>query len=165
MQRTLIALTAALACTAAHADESVKPAAARATATVAPAKHNGSGIVLAYEAPARAELNQASVLTLRLSGIAAEGASIELRAPAGLTVTPSGGTIALPRGVETTLALSVTPTAHGVHYLDVFTRQNGRISAHSIAVSTGTATTQHLKRAGSAQTTPSGERIVSLPAR
>lgn len=162
LQRTLLAL-AAFTCLAAQAHEVTKPSGARAV--VAPAKANGSGVVLRYEVPPRIELHQAANVTLRLSGVDASDASVEIRAPAGLAVAPPAAAVrALPRGVETTLVLSVTPTAHGVHYLDVFTRQHGRLTAQSIAISTGTATPQHLKRAGTAQTTPSGERIVSLPA-
>lgn len=163
LQRTILALAAVLAFTGAGAHEAAKTAPAE-RGVLAAAKPNGSGIALRVQAPARVGLDQPAAVTLRLSGIDATDASVEIRAPAGLAVTPAPATVALPRGVETTLTLSVVPTAHGVHYLDVFTRQHGRVSAHSIAVTTGTSTTQHLKATGSAQTTPSGERVISLPA-
>ena len=162
LQRTILAIAAVLACTGAVAHDGAKSAAVRSAP--AAAKPNGSGVALRYEVPARVELNRPVTLTLRLSGVDSSDAAVEIRVPAGLSVTPAPAATALARGVETTLTLAVTPTAHGVHYLDVFTRQHGRLTAHSIAVSTGTSTTQHLKRAGNVQATPSGERVVSLPA-
>jgi hypothetical protein len=163
LQRTILALAAVLACTGVGAREADKAAPADRGALAA-AKPNGSGIALRVQAPARVDLGQPATVTLRLAGVDAPDASVEVRAPAGLTITPSPAAVALPRGVETTLTLSVVPTTHGVHYLDVFTRQHGRLTAHSIAVSTGTATTQHLKATGTVQTTPAGERVISLPA-
>jgi len=84
-----------------------------------------------------------------------------------VTITLADGSaatsVALPRDRETTLELRVTPQADGVHYLDVFTTQNGRSSAQSVALKVGNAVAA-MKRNGAAQTTPSGEKIISLPA-
>lgn len=135
--------------------------------TVAPAKPQGSGIVLRYDVPARLSVGQAAPVRLRFSRVSADDARVELKVPDGVSVTLADGSaatsVALPRDRETTLELRVTPKNDGVHYLDVFTTQNGRSSAQSVALRVGSAAAA-MKRNGAAQTTPSGERVISLPA-
>jgi len=133
----------------------------------APSKPSGSGVRLRYEVPARLNVGQTATVRLRFDRVAAEGARVELKAPPGVTMTlVDGGDasgVALPRGRDTTLELRVTPQTDGVHYIDVITTQDGRGGAQSVALKVGTGAPQ-LKQHGAAQTTPSGEKVISLPA-
>jgi hypothetical protein len=162
---TLILSSAALA----HGDPSHQPKAVKRGAwTLAPAKPQGSGIVLRHDVPARLSVGQTATVRLRFDRVSADGARVELKAPDSVTITLADGSVVtsvvLPRERETTLELRVTPQADGVHYLDVFTTQNGRSSAQSVALKVG-STAAAMKRNGVAQTTPSGEKVISLPAR
>lgn len=161
---TLILSSAALA----DGDASHRHKAAKQGAwTLAPAKPQGSGIVLRHDVPTRLSVGQTATVRLRFDRVSADGARVELKAPDGVTITLADGSaatsVALPRDRATTLELRVTPQADGVHYLDVFTSQNGRSSAQSVALKVGTAAAA-MKRNGVAQTTPAGEKVISLPA-
>jgi hypothetical protein len=161
---TLILSTAAVAGgETTHSHKAIKQGAW----TVVPAKPQGSGIVLRHDVPTRLSVGQTATVRLRFDRVIADGARVELKAPDNVTITLADGSaatsVALPRDRETTLELRVTPQADGVHYLDVFTTQNGRSSAQSVALKIGSAAAA-MKRNGAAQTTPSGEKIISLPA-
>jgi hypothetical protein len=72
-------------------------------------------------------------------------------------------TTTLQRGESRTLNIDVPPQADGVHYLDVVTTQAGRTSVQSVPLKVGSGRAA-LKPEGRPQTTPSGEKIISLPA-
>lgn len=130
------------------------------------AKANGSGIALRYRVPANLQPGQPADIELEFSGVTAADAAAQWRAPAGSAMTAAQGSTAtsttLPPGQTTTVRLTITPSADGMAYVDVFTSQNGRTSAQSVPLKVGTGQVV-LKREGSAMTTPSGERVISLP--
>src|SRR5688572_137209 len=103
---TLIVSSAALAGgDSAHQHKAVK----KGAWTLAPAKPNGSGIVLRYDVPARLSVGQTATVRLRFDRVNADGARVELKAPEGVTVTLADGSaarnFALSRDRETTLEL------------------------------------------------------------
>lgn len=130
-----------------------------------PAKHNGSGVDLSARLPKQPlDVGQPAPVQLRFDGAA--GARLALRAPAGVSVQLADGS-ALPVDMEVPdggLTLQVQPLAQGLHYLVVTTTRGGRRSVQAVPLKVGGATPQ-LPHDGQATTTPSGEAVISLPAR
>ena len=161
--------TALIACAQAGGSGDAAPAAAKEGAagswTQAAAKPNGSGVRLAYNV-APMQPGRVGSVQLRLSGVTADDARVEWRAPAGGVVTSAAvgaaTSMSLPRGQVTTQLLDVTAAADGMAYLDVFTTQGGRTTAQSVPLKVGSGAIV-LKREGTAQTMPSGEKVISLP--
>ena len=180
MKRTLIpsawlialAGSCAMAGTAhADGDPGASPRAAKAKArshwTEAPAgKQNGSGIRMSYIVPAGMQPGQSARVQLQFSGVTADDARVEWRAPEGSSVSSAqlgaAASMALPPGQVTTVTLDITPAVDGMAYLDVFTFQGGRGSAQSLPLKVGSGAVK-LKREGTLQTSPSGEKVISLP--
>jgi hypothetical protein len=174
--RLLLAATAAacgLAAAPVRADSPAAPAAqpaskAKAKWIKAAQKHNGSNIQLSYQVPANLSAGQTVAVQLRFAGITQDDASVRITAPAGMQLASANGSaalgtgMALPRGRTTELVLQVTPGANGLEYLNVFTAQGGRSSAQSIPLQVGN-TKQALKTTGKPETTPSGEKVISMP--
>lgn len=133
----------------------------------AAAKHGGSGISLRYSVPDAVQPNQPIALQLQFGGVGEDDARVELRAPAGTTITDAGGAavtgLTLPRGQTTTLSLTVTGTADGMQFIDVFTTQGGRSTAQSVPLKVGKGELS-LKKTGTLRVEPNGERVISLPA-
>ena len=152
----------------AHADGMpMPPRTVKSSWTAAPAgKANGSGVRLSYLVPANLQPGQIARVELRFSGVAVDDARVNWRAPAGSTVTSqqvgAATSMTLPVGEVTTITLDITPAADGMAYLDVFTAQGGRASAQSVPLKVGSGKVA-MKREGTVQTAPSGERVISLP--
>ena len=129
-------------------------------------KHNGSGIRVSYIVPAGMQPGQSARVQLQFSGVTADDAKVEWRGPAGSSISSAqlgaATTMALPAGQVTTISLDVTAAADGMAYLDVFTSQGGRGSAQSLPLKVGSGKVA-LKREGTMQTAPSGEKVLSLP--
>lgn len=146
-----------------------EPKGALATAkwVTAASKHNGSGIRLSYSVPDALQAGQPARVQLRFSGVTAQGATVALRVPAGTELTADSGLaigrVPLAVGQVTTLDLRVVPTADGLQTLDVFTSQAERSSAQSVPLKVGSGTAKP-QAPGKVMTTPSGEKIISLPA-
>jgi len=134
--------------------------------THAAGKHNGSGIRLSYIVPAGMQPGQSARVQLQFSGVTGDDARAEWRGPAGSSVSSaqlgSAASMALPPGQVTTISLDVVPAADGMAYLDVFTTQGGRGSAQSLPLKVGSGKVA-LKREGTMETSPSGEKVISLP--
>ena len=149
-----------------EAKASGKSAAAVRWTPLAMAKHNGSGVRVAYAVPVALQPGRTGSVQLQFSGVGADDARVEWRGPQGSLVSSAllgaASSMALPAGQVTTLVLDVTPAADGMAYLDVFTSQGGRTSAQSVPLKVGSGAV-HLKRDGNAQTMPSGEQVISLP--
>lgn len=134
----------------------------------APAKHGGSGIELRYAVPSTLRPGEVAVVRLQLSGARSDDAKVEVRSdnPAvqlRLAGQPITGAIALDRAGTRTLDVEVS-APDGLQYLNVFTTQEGRFSAHSIPLPVGTGAVQQ-KSNGIPATTPDGEKIISLPSK
>ena len=134
----------------------------------APAKPNGSGVALKYSAPEALKLGEVGTVRLQVSNVvAATGARLEVRAsdPAVKVVVEGGsvsGPVTLVRGDSRELEVQVSSSVDGLYYLSVFTTQDGRFTASSIPLKIGTGESRQ-KAQGSVQTTPSGEKVISLP--
>lgn len=129
-----------------------------------PSKHNGSGVALAHRLPKQLDVGQPATVQLRFEGAA--GARLSLRAPAGVAVRLADGR-PLPDTMDVPadgLNLQVQPLAQGLHYLVVTTARNGRRSVQTVPLKVGGATPS-LVHDGALKTTPSGEAVISLPAR
>lgn len=134
----------------------------------APPKPNGSGVVLKYSAPEAIKPGELATVKLQFSNVvAATGARLEVRAsdPA-VKVVIEGGTITGPvtmaRGDFREMEVQVSAAVDGLYYLSIFTTQDGRFTATSIPLRVGTAESKQ-KVQGKVLTTPSGEKVVSLP--
>lgn len=134
----------------------------------APPKPNGSGVVLKYSAPEAIKTGEVATVKLQFSNVvSATGARLEVRAsdPA-VKVVVEGGTLAGPltmvRGDFRELQVQVSSAVDGLYYLSVFTTQDGRFTATSIPLRVGSGESRQ-KAQGKVLTTPSGEKVVSLP--
>jgi hypothetical protein len=135
----------------------------------APMKANSTGLVLRYAAPDTLKAGQATPLRIELSGASSDGASIELRASSpDIVVTQDGrpvqGPIALARGATRTIDLLVTAPADGAHHLTVLMSQGGRVAVSALPLKVGTGAVLR-KTEGTVEVTPSGERVISMPAK
>lgn len=131
---------------------------------VAPRKANGSGIEVQYRIEGVARLGEALPIALSFHGISdPAGASVRFTVDAGLTLPPAyASELALQGGpAAPTMTVPVTPTAEGLAYLHVFATQNGATSVSSVAVQVGKAVS--LKLRGDLKSTPSGDRILTIP--
>lgn len=167
----LAALLAAMLLAGAHA---AADAGDRAQPTAAPAmgnwvhvtgKHNGSGVALSHRQPKQPlDVGQAAPVQLRFEG--EPGARLALRAPPGVNVRLADGR-PLPEEMEVPaggLALQVQPLAQGLHYLVVTTTRAGRRNVQAVPLKVGRGTPK-LSHDGRPATSPSGEAVISLPAR
>lgn len=134
----------------------------------APPKANGSGVVLKYSAPEALKPGEQATVKLQFSNVvSATGARLEVRAsdPA-LKVLIDGGSgsssVTMVRGDFREMEVQVSAAVDGLYYLSVFTTQDGRFTATSIPLRVGKAESKQ-KVQGSVLTTPSGEKVVSLP--
>lgn len=128
-----------------------------------PRKHGGSGVQVRYNAPATTQPGTPVTVRVQFGTVTKDGATARFRLPAGMSfVGVDPGSVALPRGGNTEVELRVLPSADGLHYINVFTVQGGRTSAQSIPVKVGSGQ-RALKPNGMVQTTPSGEKVISLP--
>jgi hypothetical protein len=82
----------------------------------------------------------------------------------GMQKTGVGYQLPLSKAQTTSQALNITPQAAGMHYIQLQLSQGGRQSVVSIAVPVGDGpfATPTL---GEVQTTPSGEKIIVMPAK
>lgn len=134
----------------------------------APPKTNGSGVVLKYSAPEAIKPGETATVKLQFSNVqAAAGARLEVRAsdPAVKVVIEGGtvtGPVTMARGSFREMEVQVSAAVDGLYYLSVFTTQDGRFTATSIPLRVGSAESKQ-KVQGKVQTTPSGEKVVSLP--
>jgi hypothetical protein len=131
-------------------------------------KANGSGVKLSATTPKNIAIGQATLVTLNFDAPNSDGAVAKVRVPAGVTVTRADGSalgdIALTRGQATKVDLLVNAQNDGMQFLDVTTTQAGRSSIQSVPLKVGSGTLV-MKSNGNVITTPSGERIVSMPAK
>jgi len=143
--------------------------AAAAPVKRAPMKANSTGLALRYTVPDTIKAGVATPLRIELSGARGDDARVELRASqADIVVTQDGralpGPIALPRGAVRTMDLVVTVPADGIYHLSVLMSQGGRRAVAAVPLRVGSAALSR-KAEGTPQTTPSGERVISMPAK
>ena len=174
----LAAAALSIAAASAQASAANEPAARKAapaqTTAAAPMKRaatkaNSTGLVLRYAAPDTLKAGQATPLRLELSGATADGASVELRTSSpDIVITQGGravqGPMALARGATRTIDLLVTAPADGAHHLSVLMSQGGRVAVSAVPLKVGTGAVSR-KTEGSVEVTPSGERVISMPAK
>jgi len=126
------------------------------------AKKGGSGVNIAYRIEGVPQANVPTRITLEFSGISAPDGAIASFAAEEPAVLTSGSTLTLgPKQTQTTSVL-VTATEDGMYFVNVTTLQAGRSSVMSIPVKVG-AGELRLEKHGTVETTPSGERVISLP--
>jgi hypothetical protein len=166
------------AASSADASGAAEPAASKSTAsqktasgpmTRAPTKANGTGLVLRYAAPGTLKAGQATPVRIELSGASSDGASVELRASnPDIVVTQDGralqGPITLTRGATRTIDLLVMAPSDGEYHLTVSMSQGGRVAVSAVPLKVGTGAVSR-KTEGKVETAPSGERVISMPAK
>ncbi len=147
----------------AAASQSVKTA-VQAPMTMAAQKANGSGVTLQYRVDGATQVGTAVTVVLQFDGVTdPQGASVRFTVDDGLTLRGSS-TLSLQAGKSTSATVSIVSDREGLAFLNVFTIQNGRSSATSVPIQTGTVAPL-MKSQGQIQVTPSGEAIISLPAK
>ncbi|MGJ7523246.1 hypothetical protein ACSFA0_22380 [Variovorax sp. LT1P1] len=132
----------------------------------APRKSNGSGIEVQFRIDGAARIGEALPIALSFDGVTdTTGARVRFTVDAGLSLPAAyAGEFTLPAGASSqTLTVPVTPTSEGLAYLNVFTTQHGLTSVSAIAVQVGK--TGALKPQGDLKSTPSGDKILSIPVR
>lgn len=131
--------------------------------TQAPRKTNGSGIVLRYRIEGTPAVGQPVNVALEFAGARGAGAApnASFSADDGLRIRAGGEPLALQPGV-TRHVVQLVPQRDGLFYLNVFTVQDGASNATAIALQVG-AGQQKAAPAELLKTTPSGEKIISLP--
>jgi predicted small lipoprotein YifL len=135
-------------------------------------KHNNSGIQLRYRLMGKPQVGQPLEIQLEFFGVTQDDAGMTMRSDKALSMgdasmrsmqkTNAGYQMALAKTQKTQQSLTITPSAQGMHYIDLQLAQGGRQSMVSIAVPVGdgpfaTPTT------GEVQTLPSGEKIIVMP--
>jgi hypothetical protein len=128
------------------------------------AKKGGSGVNVAYRIEGAAQPNVPARITVELSGVTAqEGATAAFSAeePAWLQ---GAAALRLKPNQTTTASLELTASSDGMYFVNVATTQAGRSSVVQIPVKVGAGAAQ-LQKQGTVQTTPSGEQVISLPAK
>ena len=157
-----LALLAALPCGAAAGD---KPATAAPAVTEAKTRL-GVGLRSTLTPTA---VGQPSVLTLTTTTSPHAGtATLTVRPDDALTLVASDLVAgrATPLGASNRFSLTLVPASAGLHFVNVFVRNGGRAQALAIPVQVGAAgaAATASKRADRVQVTPSGERVISVPA-
>jgi hypothetical protein len=128
--------------------------------TLMPQKTNGSDVRVYQALSNKAALGKVTTLTLRVDALAAgNSGSIKVLADASLNAT---GTIEQTLGnANSVFTLSFTPKAEGLHYISVFTEQNGRNSAAQVPVQVGTLV-QKPSLNGTVVIDATGEKIIEM---
>lgn len=140
-----------------------QPASSEALARPAQ-KPNGSGVDVRYRVLDKPVIGQSTRVEIVFAKVDdANGASLQLSTDPGLRLD-GPDSVSLPAGETTTLTVSVVPQQDGLAYLNVFTRQRGRVSSTSIAIQTGSAAAQSKKAGpGKLKDAPGGDKILSMP--
>ncbi len=125
-----------------------------------PQKTNGSDVRVYQALSNKAGLGKATTLTLRVDALAAgNSGSIKVLADASLN---AARTIEHALGsTNSVFTLSFTPKAEGLHYISVFTEQNGRNSVAQVAVQVGTVI-QKASVNGTMVIDAKGEKIIEM---
>jgi hypothetical protein len=128
------------------------------------AKRGGSGVNVAYRIEGAAQPNVPARITVELSGVTArEGATAAFSAeePAWLH---GAAALSLRPNQTNAASLEFTAPSDGMYFINVTTTQAGRSSIVQIPIKVG-AGAARLEKQGTVQTTPSGEQVISLPAK
>ena len=129
------------------------------------AKRGGSGVNVAYRIEGAApQPNVPARITVQLSGVTAlEGAAVSFSAEAPAWLQ-SAAALSVKPNQTSTASLQLTAPSDGTYYVNVLTTQAGRSSIVQIPVKVGSGAAK-LEKHGREQTTPGGERVISLPAK
>ncbi len=133
-------------------------------------KHNGSGVKLRYRF--LDEPRSGQILRIELEIAAQENALVSLRQDSSLVMnmdnawekTRTGADLRLAKSGKTRHIVSVMPKAEGLYFVDVTTSQGDKTSVASIAVKVGDAPVA-TPTIGEKIVTPTGEKIISMPAK
>ena len=130
--------------------------------TALPVKKGGSGVEISYRLEGTPEPGTPVVVHLTISS--RTDAQVRLRGGEGLVINGSDRVLMSAAGEVTQHRIELTPKAQGRLYLYLESIANGRGSASAIAVQVGKMEAQR-KPAGNVQSMPSGERVISVPAK
>jgi hypothetical protein len=129
---------------------------------------SNTGLTLRYAAPTVMKAGVASALRIEVAGARSADARIELRPSSpDLSLTQNGievREVMLSPGQTHTLELQATASVDGLYHVTVVLHQGGRSAVSAVAMKAGSGTVS-MKSEGAVQTTPSGERVISMPAK
>jgi hypothetical protein len=130
--------------------------------TPLPARKSGNGVALSYRIEGVAKVGSPLTIVIEMSG--PHAAQVTLRAPEELKLSAPGQVLQSQAGQRVQHTVTVVPQAEGRFYLNLFSVANNRAGASAIAVQVGSAKAMQPAPSGKVQVTPSGERIISVPA-
>jgi hypothetical protein len=163
----------ALSTTALASPQSAEPAPAkRASSTHTHVAHTqkagGSGLDVSAKTPASMAVGVPTRVTLTFDAASSAGATARVLNKRGLSVTSLDGSalsdIPLRQGGTTVVDVLVTAAGDGAQHFAVATMQEGRTSVRAVPLKVGSGKLR-LKTEGTLVTTPSGEKIISMPAK
>lgn len=154
-----------LACTpwsalAAVADAATAPTINPATAS----KPYASGVIVNAEPTGTATIGKPFEVTIIFTQVDERGAKVKFTSDPGLTLA-NAKPLTLPAG-RTAVRLLATPSANGLMFINVFTRQGTGGSAISVPVQVGpvaTPASQAAQKSGSVETGLGGRAVKLLP--
>jgi hypothetical protein len=128
------------------------------------AKKGGSGVKVAYRIENAGQPNAPVQVTLEFSGVSApEGATASIAGEAPALVS-APASLALAAGQTRSVNVTLTAPNDGTFFINVTTVQSGRPSVVQVPVRIGAGGVK-LQKQGTEQTTPGGERVISLPSK
>jgi hypothetical protein len=167
---TALALTLAPGVQAHEAAAKVTRAKATSAWVTAPQKHNGTGLTLRYLVPKALPVGAAGNVSLELIASAANGpTTVVIDVPAGITLrqvdgSPVSTRLTLQPGERRVLNFAATSGEDGFQMLSVRTERDGLGAVQGVPLPFGTGKVT-LKPNGELSTLPSGEKVISLPAK
>jgi hypothetical protein len=133
-------------------------------------KHNGSGVQLRYRILGEPRVGQALRVQIELASTGEALASmrvdksLSLNAGAAWQKGSAGLDMPLTKPGKTYQTVTVTPDSEGLHFIYLTTTQDSKTSVSSIAIKVGDAPIA-TPTIGEKVTTPSGEKIISMPSK
>jgi hypothetical protein len=133
------------------------------------AKKGGSGIGVQYRLLSKPAVGQPLRIALFYDGINGEDAKVSLKPDAQLSMVSGTAERTLrPSNAKGSSAansheITVTPSAEGLFYVNVFTEQGGRPSAAAVTVRVGDKPLV-MPTTGTVKTEANGQRVISTPA-
>jgi hypothetical protein len=127
-----------------------------------PMKKIGNGVAIAYRFDGAPAVGKP--LIVRISITSKTDAQVTASVREGLVLSNPKQVLLSKAGLTTEHSVMVVPQAEGRFYLNLLSLANGHGAASGIAIQVGNKPAQ-MKTVGKVQVSPSGERVISVPAK
>lgn len=130
----------------------------------APSKPGGTAVVMRYVVPGSVQPGQIATIRLQFSRVTdPAGANVRVYAADTGVQVAAMAPIQVAAGTTSTVDVDVTAVSDGLQVVAVAVQEGGRSSVFAVPIKVGSGQLIHRKE-GAVQTTPSGEKIISMPA-